>query len=75
MLRDDRKFEVEMKDQLLEAVEMFGEEISGVVKSPAQYHILKVDEEAIKLEGKQKEIFHSVTQKLLYITKRARPDL
>ena len=28
VLRDDCKFEVEMKDQLLEAVEMFGEEIS-----------------------------------------------
>ena len=75
VLRDDRKFEVEMKDQLLEAVEMFGEEITGVVKSPAQHHLFTVDEDAIKLEGKQKEIFHSVTQKLLYITKRARPDL
>ena len=75
VLRDDQKFEVEMKDQLLEAVEMFGEEISGVVKSPAQHHLFKVDEDAIKLEGKRKEIFHSVTQKLLYITKRARPDL
>ena len=29
VLRDDQKFEVEMKGQLLEEIEMFGEEITG----------------------------------------------
>ena len=32
VLRDYRKFQVEMKDQMLEAIEMFGEEITGTVK-------------------------------------------
>ena len=75
VLRDYLKFEVEMNDKLLEAIEMFGEDIMGTVKSPAQHHMFQVDEDSTKLVGKQREIFHSVTQKLLYIAKRSRPDL
>ena len=69
VLRDDGKFEVEMKDQLLEAIEMFGEEITGTVKLPAKHNLFQVNEDATKLAGKQSEVFHSVTQNLLYITK------
>ena len=57
VLRDDRKFEVEMKDQMLEAIEMFGEEITGTVKSPAQHHLFQVTDDATKLVGKKREIF------------------
>ena len=42
---------------------------------PAQHHLFQVNEDATKLVGEQQDIFHSVTQKLLYITKRERPDL
>ena len=54
-----------MNDQLLEEIEMFGEEITGKVKFPAQYHLFQVNEDATKLVGKQRDIFHSVTQNLL----------
>ena len=63
VLRDDRKFVVKMKDQLLEAIEIFREEITVTVKSPAHHHLFQVNEDATKLVGKQREIFHSVTQK------------
>ena len=75
VLREDRNFEVEIKDQPLEAVEMLGEEITGVLHFHAQHHLFKVNDDATKLVGKQKEVFHSVTQNLLYITKRERPYL
>jgi hypothetical protein len=36
---------------------------------------MTVNDQATKLSDKQKEIFHSVTAKLLYLEKRARPDI
>ena len=68
-----------MKDQLNEAVSVFeaeqGEEITEAVASPAQKHLRETNDECEKLEGLRKELFHSVTAKLLYIMKRARLDL
>ena len=64
-----------MKDQLLEAIELFGEEIEGNVLSIATHNIFKVDENTKPLDRKKREIFHSVIEKLLFITKRGRPDL
>ena len=72
---EDQKFEVEINDQLLEEIEMFGEDIMGTVKSPAQNNPFQVNEDVTKLVGKQRKIFHSVTQKLIFITKRNRPGL
>ena len=74
-ITDDKKVEIDMKEQLMEAIEAFGEKIDGVVATPAQRHLFEVDENAEQLDEKKSDIFHSVTQKLLYITKRARPDL
>ena len=39
VLRDYGKFEVEMKNKLLEVIEMFGEEITGTVKTPDQHNL------------------------------------
>ena len=64
-----------MEDQLMEAIELFGEELEGKVTSPAQHHLFQVNEDAEPLDKNKKEIFHSVTAKLLYLVKRARPDL
>ena len=64
-----------MEDQLMEAIEIFGEELEGGVTSPAQHHIFQLDEDVEPLDKNKKEIFHSVTAKLLYLVKRARPDI
>ena len=68
-------FEVSMKEQILEAIEMFGEDLTGTVSSPYSRHLLDVRDEADELSMKEKEIFHSVTAKLLCIEKRGRPDI
>ena len=58
-----------MEDQLIEAIELFGEELEGKVTSPAQHHLFQVNEDAEPLDKNKKEIFHSVTAKLLYLVK------
>ena len=43
--------------------------------SPAQHHLFQVNKDDKPLDKNKKENFHSVTSKLLYLVKQARPDL
>ncbi len=42
--------------------------------SVASDNLFKVDEDATKLREDTKKIFHNIVAKMLYATKRARPD-
>ena len=53
----------------------FGEAIEGDVCSPAAKYLLEIPDEDENLDGEHKERFHTVVAKLLYIMKRARPEL
>ena len=70
-----KTIEIDMSAQLQEAIEMFGEEINGIMSSIATHNLFKVTEDAEPLDSRKQEILHSVTAKLLFITKRGRPDL
>ena len=72
---NDRKIEIEMKKQIQEAIDSFGEAIQGEVSSPTPKHLFHVNDESVKLDKTKSDIFHSVTAKLLYLEKRARPDI
>ena len=74
-MAENRTIQINMKEQLLEAIELFREPINGVVTSPAQHHIFQVNEKAEQLDEEKNKIFQTVTQKLLYITKGKRLDL
>jgi hypothetical protein len=74
-LRNNKKVEIKMMKQIEEAINAYGEKIQGEVSSPAARHLMMVNDDAVKLDLKQKEIFHSVTAKLLYLEKCARPDI
>ena len=76
-IRDDRKIEIEMKAQIEEAIESFGEKISEneSVSSPTPKHLFQVDDSCERLDKKHSELYHSITAKLLYLEKRARPDI
>ena len=63
-----------MKKQPEEAFKMFGEDVSGIVSSPATRKLMVVDPTAEQLDERKSNTFHSVTAKLLFIIKRARPD-
>ena len=68
-MTEDKKIKIEMKSQIQEAIESFGETLNGTVTSPTAKHLFHVDNECPSLSKKYCEIFHSVTAKLLYIEK------
>ncbi len=74
-LNDDKTFTIEMKDQIQEAISMFGQCFNQTVSSPATRKLHYVDVNTKQLNEKMQEVFHSVTAKLLFISKRARPDI
>jgi hypothetical protein len=75
MNREKKQVEIEMVDQLKEAIKLFGEEVDDRVTSPATKSLFLVNEKCEQLDEAKSEIFHSVVAKLLFIMKRARPDL
>ena len=75
--RDDGTVAIDMKDHIRETIELF-EEIEKIdiqVSSPANGKLFSVDENAERLVGRKSEVFHSVVAKVLFIMKRARPDM
>jgi hypothetical protein len=51
------------------------EEFTGHAATPAANHLCQVNYKAEKLNDENSEKFHHLTAKLLYLSKRARPDL
>jgi hypothetical protein len=75
MNRKNKTVEIQMKDQLQEAIDMFGEEVDRTVVTLALKNLFEVNEDAKELDIDKSDIFHSVVAKLLFIMKCARPDL
>ena len=74
-ITEDKKISIDMRDQIQEIIADYGEEIDSVVSTPAARHLMMVDDKVEKLSTKMHERFHSLTAKLLYLEKRARPDI
>ena len=74
-INGNKTISLDMKDQINEALEMFGEKFEGPISSPATKLLQYVKEDSKQLDTDMSEKFHSVVAKLLYITKRARPDI
>jgi hypothetical protein len=49
--------------------------LDGSGTTPAAEHLFKVDEEGTPLDEAKADLFHSVTAKILFLCKRARPDV
>jgi hypothetical protein len=45
------------------------------IATAAPDDLFRVDEDAVKLEQKMAKVFHNITAKAIYVTKRARPDI
>ena len=63
------------KDYILEAVDEFPENVGPFFKTPAAQHLFDVDEECEKLDEETRQAFHSIFAKLLWVGKKARPDI
>ena len=74
--RADKKVKISMVDQIEEAINMLDEDIKRPVNSPAYTDLFQTyDDSSEQLNKDKKEKFHSIVSKLLFITKRARPDI
>jgi hypothetical protein len=58
-----------------EAIEDFGEDVTGPTSSPARKNLFDVDQASTLLPLDKKELFHSIVQKLLYVSHRGRSDI
>ena len=54
---------------------MFGSTRGYSVKTTGSPYLWEVNENAERLDTEKEKIFHSVSEKLLYVTKQTRPDI
>ena len=66
---------VNMKEYLKEAMEELDIEYGRKVTMPAANHLFDVNEHQVKLGEDQKKLFHRITAKLFFVSKRGRPDI
>jgi hypothetical protein len=64
-----------MKEYIKEAIKDFGEDITKAATSLARKNLFEIDHDSGELGSSDREIFHSVVAKLLYISKRGRLDI
>ena len=74
-ISDDKKIAVDMIEEIRKIIPGFSETISGRVTSSATSDLYNTTSFSKPLVNEKKKEFHSVTQKLLYIAKRARIDI
>ena len=72
---EDGTVKILMKDHLMEAIQAFAEDLGVIPTTPAAASCFEVDPESPSLPEAKRRTFHSIVQKLLYVSKRARPDL
>jgi len=66
---------IDMKQYITNILDEMPIEMAGGCTTPAANHLFEVDPEAEKLNDQTKEFFHHVTAQLLFLCKRARPDI
>jgi Reverse transcriptase (RNA-dependent DNA polymerase) len=69
------KCKIKMKDYIEEMLEDIPADMNGEAATPAASHLFDIDENAMKLDNETSKMFHHNTAKLLFLSKRARPDI
>ena len=64
-----------MKDQQKEAIAAFSDDITTSCVTPSALHIFNINDNCPKLDEARSVNFHHVVANLLYLSKRARPDI
>jgi len=71
----ENKVKINMQDFVKTILEAAPEEMQSTASTPAAHHLFMVNEDAAKLEEERAQLFHTFTAKLLFLCKRARPDI
>ena len=74
-IRKDKKVQIEMKDQVKETILAFDEDVTTSATTTAALHLFDINNDCPKLDEARSDNFHHVVAKLLYLSKRARPDI
>ena len=74
-IKNDKKIEIDMIEQIKEAIEWLGEELEDSASSPANNKLFTSDDDAQQLNDEMSELFHSIVSKFLFICQRSRPDI
>ena len=72
---DDGNISIEMKDYLKKSIDAFGEQIKGTTPTPAKTDLFDTNDKTKQLCDEKSKRFHHIVSKLLYVAKRARPDI
>jgi hypothetical protein len=64
-----------MKDYIQECIDEFPEDTSSPVTTPASNRLFDVNDNATPLDESRSALFHQNVAKLLWVTKRVRPDI
>jgi hypothetical protein len=72
---EEGKVKFIMNDYVENLLDEVPEDMSGHAATPAANHLFAVNDKAEKLDNDDSEKYHHLTAKLLYLSKRARPDL
>jgi hypothetical protein len=71
----DKTVELDMREQVQEAIDLIKEDCSKAVPTPASSTVFDINENSERLPEQKRKILHSTTAKLLYIPKNVRPDV
>jgi hypothetical protein len=71
--KDDGSLNVEMNKYINDLLNEYN--VEGTAVTPATNNLFDVMNESPELDNIKKEMFHTVTAKLLYLAKRSRPDI
>jgi hypothetical protein len=64
-----------MKDYIKEAIAHFEEDITRSATTPAKRNLFEIKGNSVSLTNADRDIFHSVVAKLLYVSKCGRLDI
>jgi len=69
------KVKFKMNDYVENLIEEAPDDMRGTASTPAANYLFNVNEKAVKLDSEKSDKYHQLTAKLLYLGKRARPDI
>ena len=72
---EEGRVKISMNQYVNEILDELPADMTGEAPTPAAAHLFQVNPEAQKLDSERKELFHHNVAKLLFLSKRARPDL
>jgi hypothetical protein len=71
----DGNVKIIMKDYIEDMLGELDGSMDGVAATPAAAHLFTVNENVVPLDGAASDLFHHYTAKLLFLSRRARPDI